>query len=55
LGDGLGFSATQRDVAFTGMLLVEVEEGKITKAWNEFDFLNMYRQLGAFSLVDPSI
>ncbi len=45
LGEGLGFSATQRGVAFTGMLLIEVKEGKIAKAWNEFDFLNMYRQL----------
>ena len=55
LGEGLGFSATQKGVAFTGMLLIEVRDGKITKAWNEFDFLNMYQQLGALSLVDPGI
>jgi len=55
LGDGLGFSPTQRNVVFTGMLLTEVVDGKITKAWNEFNFMTMYQQLGALSLVDPVI
>jgi steroid delta-isomerase-like uncharacterized protein len=54
LGHGLGFSPTQKGVAFSGMLLIEVRDGKITKAWNEFNFLNMYEQLGALSLIEPA-
>ncbi|WP_207512420.1 ester cyclase [Longitalea luteola] len=37
---------TGRRVNFSGLALVRIENGKIAEAWNHFDFLNMYQQLG---------
>ena len=45
-GDGLGLAATHQPVEFTGMTIVRVKDGKIVEAWNNFDFLGMYQQLG---------
>jgi predicted ester cyclase len=44
--DSLGFAATDRAVAFDGMCIARVRDGQIVEAWNNFDFLSMYRQLG---------
>jgi len=33
-------------VSFTGMTFLEVRDNKILQAWNNFDFLSMYQQLG---------
>jgi steroid delta-isomerase-like uncharacterized protein len=49
-GDGIGFAATNQPVEFTGLALVRVRDGKIVEAWNEFDFLKMFSQIGALSL-----
>ncbi|HEX8291715.1 MAG TPA: ester cyclase [Pyrinomonadaceae bacterium] len=49
-GDTLGFAATSRPVEFTGMTFARVRGGKIVEAWNNFDFMSMFRQLGALSL-----
>jgi steroid delta-isomerase-like uncharacterized protein len=46
-GDSLGFKATQAPVEFTGMVVTRIKDGKIVEAWNNFDFMKMYRQLGA--------
>ena len=46
-GDSLGFKATQAPVEFTGMVITRIKDGKIVEAWNNFDFMKMYRQLGA--------
>jgi len=46
-GDSLGFKATQAMAEFTGIAIVRVKDGKIVEAWNNFDFMKMYRQLGA--------
>jgi steroid delta-isomerase-like uncharacterized protein len=46
-GDSLGFKATQAMAEFTGIAIVRVSDGKIVEAWNNFDFMKMYRQLGA--------
>ena len=46
-GDSLGFAATKRQVEFTGMTFARVRDGKIVEAWNNFDFMSMFRQLGA--------
>lgn len=35
-----------KKVTFTGMCMVKVEDGKIASAWNNFDFLSMFEQLG---------
>ena len=46
-GDHLGFVATNSPVDFTGMTITRIKNGKIVEAWNNFDFMKMYRQLGA--------
>ena len=46
-GDSLGFAATQSPVEFTGITITRIKDGKIAEAWNNFDFMKMYRQLGA--------
>jgi steroid delta-isomerase-like uncharacterized protein len=49
-GDTLGFAATRQPVEFTGMTFARVRDGKIAEAWNNFDFMSMFRQLGALRL-----
>ena len=39
-------TASNKDVAFTGICMARIENGKIAEAWNNFDFLEMYQQLG---------
>ncbi len=46
-GDSLGFAATQSPVEFTGVTITRIKDGKIVEAWNNFDFMKMYKQLGA--------
>jgi predicted ester cyclase len=46
-GDHLGFAATDSPVDFTGMTITRIKDRKIVEAWNNFDFMKMYRQLGA--------
>jgi steroid delta-isomerase-like uncharacterized protein len=48
--DSLGFAATGRGVEFTGMTFARVADGKIVEAWNNFDFMAMFQQLGALRL-----
>jgi predicted ester cyclase len=45
-GGGLGFAATERGVAFDGMVIARIVNGQIAEGWNCFDFLTMYQQLG---------
>ena len=37
---------TGKDVTFSGLCMVRVQDGKIAEAWNQYDFLGMYQQLG---------
>jgi steroid delta-isomerase-like uncharacterized protein len=46
-GDSLGFPATQAPVEFTGVSITRIKDGKIVEAWNNFDFMKMFKQLGA--------
>ena len=39
-------TATGQAVNFTGMTCLRIINGKITEAWNSFDFKSMYEQLG---------
>ncbi|HWS56277.1 MAG TPA: ester cyclase [Pyrinomonadaceae bacterium] len=48
--DSLGFAATDRGVEFEGMCIARIRDGQIVEAWNTFDFLTMYRQLGLLDL-----
>ena len=45
-GHSLGIAATHAPVDFTGMTITRIANGKIAEAWNNFDFMRMYRQLG---------
>ena len=49
-GEGLGIAPTNQPIEFTGLTFVKIKDGKITEAWNEFDFLKMYSQVGALTL-----
>jgi len=35
-----------KKVKFSGLCMVKVVDGKIAAAWNNYDFLNLYEQLG---------
>jgi predicted SnoaL-like aldol condensation-catalyzing enzyme len=37
---------TGKPVSFTGTSVSQIEDGKVTSAWNHFDFLTMYLQTG---------
>jgi len=49
-GDTLGFKATDSPVEFDGICIVRISDGKIVEAWNNFDFMSMFQQLGALRL-----
>ena len=45
-GDGLGVAASGNDVDFQGMVIVRVDGERFVEAWNCFDFLTLYQQIG---------
>ena len=45
-GEGIGLAATHRPVTFSGMCMVRLKDGKIVEAWNNFDFMSMFQQIG---------
>ena len=45
-GESLGYAATNAPVQFEGIAIVRIKDGKIVEAWNQFDFLQMNKQLG---------
>lgn len=49
-GDGIGIAPTDQPVEFTGMIMVRVKDDKMVEAWNEFNFMEMYSQIGALTL-----
>lgn len=49
-GDSLGFAASDRPMEITGMTFARVRDGRIVEAWNNFDFISMFQQLGALHL-----
>ena len=51
-GEGIGIAATNRRVEFTGMTMVRVKDGKVAEAWNNFDFMSMFQQLGPAAEAD---
>ena len=48
-GEFLGKPATNAPVDFTGITIVRIDNGKIVEAWNNFDFMTMYKQVGHLS------
>lgn len=49
-GEGIGVTPCNTPVEFTFMSIVRLEDGKIAEAWNNVDFMEMYRQVGALKL-----
>ncbi len=49
-GEGIGVAPTNQPIEFTGVAIVRIKDGKIVEAWNEFDFMKMYSQVGALHL-----
>ena len=47
VGDSLGFKATDRMAEFDGIAIARVKDGMFVESWNNFDFMRMYKQLGA--------
>lgn len=45
-------TAAGQKVSFSGMTFTKIANGKITEGWNNFDFLEMYKQLG-FKIAAP--
>ena len=47
-----GKDANGNEVNFSGMTFLRIQNGKIVEAWNIFDFMTMYQQLG-FKITSP--
>jgi len=45
-GDHLGVKPTGNPIDFWGITMVRVRNGQIVEAWNSFDFLSLYQQVG---------
>lgn len=45
-GEFLGRAASHAPVAFTGIAIVRINNGKIVEAWNNFDFMTLHKQCG---------
>jgi steroid delta-isomerase-like uncharacterized protein len=45
-GHTLGLPATGKPAEFSGMCIARIRDGQIVEAWNSFDFLTFYQQLG---------
>lgn len=48
-GDFMGRTATQAPVEIEGITIVRIENGKIVEAWNNFDFMTLYKQCGVLA------
>ena len=49
-GPAFGMQATNMPVAFEGMLMFRVRDGKCVEAWNSFDFFKMFQQMGVMTI-----
>ncbi len=45
-GDTLGVAATHKPIEYAGMGIVRIQDGKIVEAWNCFDDIGLYKQIG---------
>ncbi|MGA7301003.1 MAG: ester cyclase [Candidatus Sulfotelmatobacter sp.] len=48
-GNGLGVTATGKQVRITGTSIARIENGKIVEGWDNWDRLAMLEQIGAYS------
>ena len=54
-GDSLGIKATGKPIEYTGMTMARIKNGKIVEAWNSFDFLELYKQVGLVQLQEREL
>ena len=45
--DSLGLVASNKPIEITGISITRIQDGKIVEGWNEFDFMSLFRQIGA--------
>jgi len=53
-GAGLDIPATGNAISIFGFAMCEIVDEKVVASWNCFDFLDMYRQLGAEIAMPPT-
>ena len=46
LGHGLGIPPTGKKVHVTGVRIAVFQDGRVIEAWNNFDYLTVFKQLG---------
>jgi predicted ester cyclase len=44
-GEGLGKAPKGNPLHFTGLAMARLKDGKMTEAWNQFDFNTMFQQM----------
>ena len=47
-GDFFGIAPTQKQIAFSGLILARMKDGKFAEAWSYPDNMSLFQQLGAF-------
>ena len=46
LGHGLQVAPTQKPIDIWGMGMARIHNGQVVEAWNSFDFMSLYQQVG---------
>jgi predicted ester cyclase len=52
LGDFQGMPPTRKQVAYSGILIYRIANGKIAEQWTEIDLLGFLKQLGVSRAVE---
>jgi steroid delta-isomerase-like uncharacterized protein len=52
-GPELGFPASNNKVEFSGILMVRLKDDRIVEAWNYYDFVKMFAQMGVLAIQPP--
>ena len=45
-GEGLPVAPTRKPIELWGMAMARVRDGRIVEAWNAYDFMTLYQQVG---------
>lgn len=53
-GPELGCAPTNKPVEIHGMGIAHVRDGRIVEAWNAFDFMTLYQQVGMLPKLAPA-
>lgn len=46
-GNGLGVKPTHKQTKFTGISIMQIEDGRIVEAWQNWDMMGLMHQIGA--------